>query len=147
MKNNTIKKAYTEWLSADEMHRESKKWSSELKFAKDEQKFLNTMIQDYTLDLIDVKIFDEVKRVVDSLSQAEKNLIEIFKKVQLHENQILIMVDEVDQIKMENAYIETHAELKKEIQGYFVDYRTSKTKIFRIISNVMKKKKQKRLLS
>lgn len=147
MKNNTIKKAYTEWLSADEMHRESKKWSSELKFAKDEQKFLNTMIQDYTLDLIDVKIFDEVKRVVDSLSQAEKNLVEIFKKVQLHENQILIMVDEVDQIKMENAYLETHAELKKEIQDYFVDYRASKTKIFKIISNVMKKKKQKRLLS
>lgn len=147
MENNTKKKAYTEWLSADEMHEESKKWSSELKFAKDEQKFLNTMIKDYTLDLIDVKIFDEVKCIVDSLNLAEKNLIEIFKKVQLHENQLLIMVDDVDQIKMENAYLETHAGLEKEIHEYFVNYRSSKTKIFKIISNIMKKKKQKRLLS
>ncbi|PWL37663.1 hypothetical protein DKG77_15300 [Flagellimonas aquimarina] len=147
MENNTKKRAYTEWLSADEMHEESKKWSSELKFAKDEQKFLNSMIKDYTLDLIDVKIFDEVKRVIDSLSKAEKNLIKIFKKVQLHENQLHIMVDEVDQIKMENAYVETHTELDKEVQNYFAGYRTSKTKIFKIISNIMKKKKQKRLLS
>lgn len=147
MENNTKKQAYTEWLSADEMHEESKKWSSELKFSQDEQKFLNTMIQDYTLDLIDVKIFDEVKSVVDSLILAEKNLIKIFKKVQLHENQLQIMVDEVDQIKMENAYMETHAELEKEIQDYFVGYRTAKTKIFKIVSNIMKKKKQKRLLS
>jgi hypothetical protein len=147
MENNTKKRAYTEWLSADEMHEKSKKWSSELKFAKDEQKFLNSMIKDYTLDLIDVKIFDEVKRVIDSLSKAEKNLIKIFKKVQLHENQLHIMVDEVDQIKMENAYVETHTELDKEVQNYFAGYRTSKTKIFKIISNIMKKKKQKRLLS
>lgn len=147
MENNTKKKEYTEWFSGDEMHGESKKWASELKFAKDEQRFLNTMIQDYTLDLIDIKIFDEVKSVVDSLGQAEKNLIEIYKKVQLHENQLLIMVDGVDQIKMENAYVETHTELKKEILGYFVNYKTSKTKIFKIISKIMKKKKQKRLLS
>ena len=74
-------------------------------------------------------------------------MIKLFKKVQLHENQLQIMVDDVDQNKMENAYLDTHSELAKEVEGYFARYRESKTKIFDIVSKVIKRKKQKRLLS
>ncbi|WP_350285327.1 hypothetical protein [uncultured Croceitalea sp.] len=147
MRTNKRKQQYQEWFSADEMHKDSLHWTSELKFAKDEQRFLDGMIRDYTLDLLNVQIFDNVKKAVDALHLTEKELIHIFKKVQLHENQLAIMIDDVDQIKMENAYIETHVELAKEIKIYFDTYRAAKSTIFDIISSIMKKKKQKRLLN
>ncbi|RDY58187.1 hypothetical protein [Flagellimonas nanhaiensis] len=147
MKSKTQNKSYREWFSADELHVESKKWNSELEFAKDEQKFLNNMVKDYTLDIIDANMFNTIKPVVEMLDTLEKDLQKLFKRVRLHENQLQIMVDDVDQKRMENAYLDTHADLKEEVEEYFEQYRDTKTKMFNIVSKVIKKKKQKRLLN
>lgn len=147
METKANKRKFREWFSADELHEESKKWLSELKFTKDEQKFLNNMVKDYTLDIIDSDMFKTVQPVVESLNKAEKDLEDLFKKVQLHENQLQIMVDDVNQDKMEAAYLDTHNDLAMEVSDYFVKYRDSKTRIFDIVSNVIKRKKQKRLLN
>jgi hypothetical protein len=147
METKSNKRKFREWFSADELHEESKKWFSELRFAKDEQKFLNSMVKDYTLDIIDSDMFQTVQPVVEALNKSEKELVDLFKKVQLHENQLQIMVDDVNQEKMEEAYLDTHNDLAMEVQDYFVKYRDSKTKIFDIVSNVIKRKKQKRLLN
>ncbi|MEZ4811627.1 MAG: hypothetical protein R2819_14805 [Allomuricauda sp.] len=147
MKPKTQKSKYREWYSAEELHEESKKWSSELEFAKDEQKFLDDMVKDYTLDIIDSDMFNTVQPVVEALSNSEAELVKLFKKIQLHENQLQIMVDDVDQNKMENAYLDTHSDLAKEVEEYFAKYRRSKAKIFDIVSKVIKRKKQKRLLN
>ncbi|MDF0709178.1 hypothetical protein [Flagellimonas okinawensis] len=147
MKTASNKRKFREWFSADELHEESKKWFSELKFAKDEQRFLDNMVKDYTLDIIDSDMFKTVQPVVESLNKSEKDLIELFKKVQLHENQLQIMVDEVNQEKMEAAYLDTHNDLAMEVEDYFIKYRDAKTKMFDIVSNVIKRKKQKRLLT
>ena len=147
METKSNKRKFREWFSADELHEESKKWFSELKFAKDEQKFLNNMVKDYTLDIIDSDMFKTIQPVVESLNKSEKDLVDLFKKVQLHENQLQIMVDDVNQEKMEEAYLDTHNDLAMKVQDYFETYRDSKTKIFDIVSNVIKRKKQKRLLN
>ncbi|MBO0330261.1 hypothetical protein [[Muricauda] lutisoli] len=147
METKSSKRKFREWFSAEELHEESKKWFSELKFAKDEQKFLNNMVKDYTLDIIDSDMFKTVQPIVESLNKSEKDLVDLFKKVQLHENQLQIMVDEVNQEKMEAAYLDTHNDLAMEVQDYFENYRDSKSKIFDIVSNVIKRKKQKRLLN
>lgn len=147
METKSNKRKFREWFSADELHEESKKWFSELKFAKDEQIFLNNMVKDYTLDIIDSDMFKTIQPVVESLNKSEKDLVDLFKKVQLHENQLQIMVDDVNQEKMEEAYLDTHNDLAMEVQDYFETYRDSKTKIFDIVSNVIKRKKQKRLLN
>lgn len=147
METKSSKRRLREWFSAEELHEESKKWTSELKFARDEQKFLNHMVKDYTLDIIDSDMFKTLQPVVESLNKSEKDLVELFKKVQLHENQLQIMVDEVNQERMEEAYLDTHSDLGREVEDYFVNYRDSKTKIFDIVSNVIKRKKQKRLLN
>lgn len=60
METKSNKRKFREWFSADELHEESKRWSSELKFARDEQKFLNQMVKDYTLDIIDSDMFKSV---------------------------------------------------------------------------------------
>ena len=147
MKTKSHRYSYIEWLSAQEMHEDSKKWCSELKFMKDEQIFLNNLIASNTLKLTDSAFFEESKGVIAEIQQAEKDLTLLFKKVQAHENQLEIMTDEIDQLKMEKAYLETHKELWEGMEEYISSYRAIKTKLFGLVSRVMKKAKQKRLLN
>lgn len=136
-----------EWLSAEELHNDSRNWRSHLEFTKDEQLFLNDLIGSHVLDLVDSEAFKKASPLLTSLEKMEKDWNNVFKRVQLHENQLQIMVDDVDQLKMEEAYLTTHMELTNEVETYFETYRSVKTKIFRLISSLLKKRKQKRLLN
>ncbi|MCJ7465602.1 MAG: hypothetical protein MUO53_02795 [Maribacter sp.] len=138
---------YTEWLNAEEMHDTSKRWMSELKFTRDEQLFLNDLVKSYTLELIDSPIFDESKKIVDTILYEEEKVVSLMKKVQAHENLLEIMVNNIDELEKEKAYTKTHWELATELQQYMVDYQRIKTRLFKLLSKVMKKQKQKRLLN
>ncbi|WP_149277000.1 hypothetical protein [Pareuzebyella sediminis] len=137
---------YSEWLSPEEMHAMSVQWLSKLKFAKDEQLFLNDLVRNYTLQLVEGDIFEKSKVIVKDLSNAEKEVIILMKKVQVHENQLNIMTDDVNQLPMEKAYIQAHKELLSEIEHYSAEYRELKVKLFGLLTDIMKKQKQHRLL-
>lgn len=147
MKKSLKKHSYIEWLSPDEMHEASLQWFSELLFVRDEQMFLNNLIKSFTLQLTDSQVFVESKAIVDSLLNSEKQVVLLMKKVQIHESQLEIMMDDVDQLKMEKAYTETHRDLLIEINEYLSDYRKIKERLFKVVSGIMKKGKQKRLLN
>ena len=121
-------------------------WLSKLKFAKDEQLFLNDLVRNYTLQLVEGDIFENSKVIVNDLSNAEKEVTILMKKVQVHENQLNIMTDDVDQLPMEKAYIQTHKELLSEIEHCSAEYRALKVKLFSLLTDIMKKQKQHRLL-
>ena len=57
------------------------------------------------------------------------------------------MIDDIDQPKMERAYKETHKELMTYMQNYLEEYRSLKKQLFTLISKVIRKEKQKRLLN
>lgn len=138
---------YIEWISPDDMHEETVQWLSELKFVRDEQLFLNSLVKHYTIQLADTKNFAKSKEIVGAILDAENEVKTLIKRIQAHENQLEIMIDDIDQPKMERAYKETHKELKIQIQHYLEDYRGLKKQLFTLISKVIKKEKQKRLLN
>jgi hypothetical protein len=147
MQAKKLKYGYVEWLSAQEMHEDTLKWMSELNFTRDEQLFLNDLVKSYTIQLTDTDIFEESRKLVEDILQAEKDSIVAMKKVQAHENRLEIMVNDVDELKMEKAYLETHWELLNETEEYLVEYRKLKKRLFKLVSKVMKAQKQKRLLN
>jgi len=147
MNTKTPKYRYIEWLNAEEMHVESMRWFSELKFIRDEQLFLNNLVSLFVIQLTASGIFKESKKLIDQLQKAEMDIVSLFKKVQVHEKQLEMMVDDVDQPKMEKAYLETHKELLIAINRYTTRYREIKEKLFEVVSKLMKKSKQKRLLN
>ena len=138
---------YLEWKSPEEMHHTSLEWISELKFIKDEKLFLNDLIRSYTLQITSLGLFEESRKLITAISNSELDLDLLLKKVRVHENQLSIMLDDVDQPKMEKAYTETHRDLIYTIDNYLMEYRKLKGSLFQMISKVMKKEKQKRLLN
>ena len=138
---------YLEWKSPEEMHHSSLEWISELKFIKDEKLFLNDLIRSYTLQITSLGLFEESRKLITAISNSELDLDLLLKKVRIHENQLSIMLDDVDQPKMEKAYTETHRDLIFTTDNYLMEYRKLKGSLFQMISKVMKKEKQKRLLN
>ena len=147
MEKSSKKRSYIEWLSAEEMHEATVNWMSELKFIKDEQLFLNDLVKSHTLELVDSEVFDKSKKIIDALLHSEKEAVELMKLVQSHENLLEIMVNDVDELWMEKAYRETHWELLSEMERYTTEYRRLKKKLFKLVSKVIKKGQQKRLLN
>ena len=138
---------YLEWKSPEEMHHTSLEWISELKFIKDEKLFLNDLIRSYTLQITSLGLFEESRKLITAITNSELDLNLLLRKVRVHESQLSIMLDDVDQPKMEKAYTETHRDLIFTIDNYLIEYRKLKGSLFQMISKVMKKEKQKRLLN
>ena len=138
---------YIEWISPEDMHAETVEWMSELNFAMDEQRFLNSLVKHYTLELVGDDNYAKSKELVGAILDAENELQIFIKEVQWHENQLEILVDDIDQPKMEQAYKETHKELMGHMQEYLERYRDLKKRLFNLLTVVMKKDKQNRLLN
>ncbi|OED41028.1 hypothetical protein AB832_03445 [Flavobacteriaceae bacterium (ex Bugula neritina AB1)] len=144
-KQPTIK--YIEWRSPEELYEASHNWVSELKFIKDEQHFLDELLENYTLQLISDNIFEKSSAIIKELSALRKNIEPMFKKVIKHQNELNILLDGVDQPEEERKYKQDHGKLMIEVCRYFNSYKDLKKEIFTLIKTIMKQSKQRRLLS
>ena len=142
-----IKAKYIQWLSAEDMHKQSLSWISEMNFIKDEQHFFDDLITAYTRKLIETKKFAANKRLIDSVNESRRKLKELIHKIVVHENQLEIMVDGVDQKEEEKAYKDMHRELIDEVSHYLNDYRILKRQLFSMIKDIMKKEKALNLIA
>ncbi|ULC57911.1 hypothetical protein MBM09_08255 [Flaviramulus sp. BrNp1-15] len=146
MKTKKVKVKYDAWLSPEIMHNASRKWLSELEFAKDEELFFDDLVKSYTLQLIDSKHFSESKKIVDRLSKIQKETEKLIEIVKTHEVDLKIMVDGINQLAEEDAYRKEHGKLIIIISEFLEKYRTLKTELFTLVKGVIKEGKQKRLL-
>ena len=137
---------YQEWLSPEIIHKTSLNWLSEIEFVKDEQLFFDDLIKSYTLQLIDSKHFKKSKKIIDELNAFEKETNDILKKVKMHERALEILVDGIDQLKEEEAYKRDHLALIIEVSNFQKKYRTTKKEVFKLIKEIIKEGKLKRLL-
>ena len=138
---------YIESKSPDELHVESLNWISELKFIKDEQRFLNDLLKSFTLQLLENQEFSKNREIINNLTKIRKGGEQLLKKRINHENELLILVDGIDQIKEEKHYRFLHSTYLLEVTNYFNDYKSLKKEIFSVIKQILKQEKQKRLLN
>ena len=95
---NTAKRniKYVEWLSAEDMHKDTLDWISELEFTKDEHSFFENLVNLYTLQLIVTKKLSESSEIIDAINQSEKANILLLEAIKIHRNELQIMVDGID---------------------------------------------------
>jgi hypothetical protein len=147
MESNKTKAKYQEWLSPEIIHKATLNWLSELNFIKDENLFFDDLIKSYTLQLIEAKHFNEGKVITDELKEIKKETNRILEVVTMHEKALQILVDGIDQIKEEEAYRKEHLRLIIDVSNFQKKHREIKKRIFKLIKNILKEGKQKRLLS
>ena len=146
MKTTKTDIKYVEWLSAEVMHKNSIEWLSELRFINNALLFFDDLIKSYTLQLIDTKHFDESKKVVDKLGTSHKKTNYLIKIIQVHQNDLKIMIDGFDQKKEEEENKNEHRKFIIMNNEFLKTYRIVKTEICDLIKNSLKEQKQKRLL-
>lgn len=132
---------YIEWLSAEDMHADSLKWLSELEFIKDEQHFFNDLIASNMFELIDAKAFSKNKKIVEKLGELIAGTDTLIKAIKIHEGNLKIMVDGIDELAKESRYKDEHRTLAKKINQHSNLYKTIKTELFETMKAILKRKK------
>ena len=138
---------YIEWFSPAEMHDHSRTWLSHLDFMQHEQEFLNGLITFYMGQLADSRLYNRSKKIINGLLDLEKKITALHDVVVKHEAQLEIMIDKIDQPKMESAYRDEHHDLLKRMQDYESEYKKVKKSLFTLISEIIRKEKQQHLLN
>ena len=147
MKTIQTQLKYVEWLSAEDMHKASKEWLSELRFIKDEHVFFKDLIATFTAQILDSGKFSDTKEIIYVINRSQKQNNTLIEAVKIHENELLVMVDGVDQIEEEKAYSKEHSDLIIAISEYIKEYKSLKIQLFDIIKNIKKEGKLKRLIN
>lgn len=137
---------YIEWLDADELHEASKEWLSELNFIKDEHLFFEDLVTQFTSQLIAFGNFSNNKEIIDAINRSQKQNNTLIEAVKIHENELKIMVDGIDQIEEEKAYTKEHSDLIIAITEFLKEYKSLKTQLFDIIKSIKKEDKNRHLL-
>lgn len=138
---------YIEWFSPAEMHEHSRTWLSHLEFMRHEQEFLNSLITFYMKQLADSKLYRRSKEIIKALLDLETKITSLHDLVLQHESQLEIMLDKIDQPKMENAYRDEHHDLMEAMRDYEEAYKRVKKLLFSLISEIIRKEKQQHLLN
>ncbi len=137
---------YIEWISAEDMHSDSLHWLSQLRFIKDEHFFFEHLIASFSTQLKELDIFSSDKEIIDAITRSYRRTEQLIKIVVMHEKELQIMVDGIDQLEDERKYKETHRNLTMEIDEFLKEYRILKTQLFNIVKSIKKEEKLQFLL-
>ena len=142
MKITPVNTSFIEWLSAEEMHNDSKEWILELEFLNDEYLFFEDLIKWNTLQLIDFQSYSKSKEIVEVLSNSKitnNTLIELIRK---HENNLVILVDGINNTKEDKFYRKEHKTLIVLFKNHLKEHKAIKLNLFEILKNIKKNEKK-----
>jgi hypothetical protein len=146
MDANDQKLSYLEWKSPEEMHVSCLQWLSEINFMEDEHMFLEDMLKEYTLPVLEAHLYEKARNLVTELGSLDKKRAELKNRLLKHRKELEIMVDDKDQLEEETQFKEEHRRIKNEFGHFNQKYRNLKQEIFLTVSTALKDQKQKRLL-
>lgn len=138
---------YIEWKTPDEMHFSSLQWKSELNFIKDEHHFFEDMLKEYTMPIIESRLFSRVKDLIEQLVLSKKELRILDSRTNDHISRLRCLLEDVDEPKEGRLYRQEHKSILNDVVHYTRQYKRLKREIFVAVSRAMKRQKQKRLLA
>ncbi|WP_166383886.1 MULTISPECIES: hypothetical protein [unclassified Polaribacter] len=145
MKIKHVNTNYIEWLSAEEMHNDSKEWRLELEFLNDEYLFFEDLIKWNTLQLIDFQPYAKSKETIEKLSNSIKINNQLIQLVRKHENSLQVLIDGIN-VSKEEAYKKEHKTLLILFKNHLKEHREFKLNLFDTLKKIKKVEKQKRII-
>ncbi|PQJ68831.1 MULTISPECIES: hypothetical protein [Polaribacter] len=146
MKIAQVNTSFIKWLSAEEMHNDSKEWLIDLEFLNDEYLFFEDLIKWNTLQLIDFQAYSKSKEFIEILSNSKKTNDKLIELVKKHKNGLEVLVDVKDEPKKEEAYKTEHKTVLVLFKNHLKEHRALKLNLFEILKKIKKTEKGKRII-
>jgi uncharacterized protein (DUF342 family) len=143
--NTTTHFKYIEWRDTNGLHEDTQQTLSDIKFLKDELQFLRDLVAEHTLELIYGKSSEVSKAIFNQLIEHTNRLEKLQKELEMHSNNLETLLDDNDVTGEVKAYKDQHYKLVLEEMDIHADVKKTKRIIFNMLSEIMKKGKQKKL--
>ncbi|MGK0413841.1 MAG: hypothetical protein ACJA1B_002051 [Polaribacter sp.] len=138
---------YLKWFSADEIYETSKNWNSELYFIKDEQHFFEHLFNQFAKSFIKSKELFKIKIILYDISELKEECTILLWIVSKHIHNLNLLIDEVNQIREEKIYKETHQQIFEAMNEFMFKYKEFKKNLFKIVTDDLKSPPEKTRLA
>lgn len=145
MRTKQKKDWYGREKSIEELHDDTKNWTSEIDFITDEIRFLEHLLSCNYINCKEAGLSEKIEFIVKKIV-AEKKVGKTAKVVINEQEKILSDLIKTNSATTNKNYFETHQKLEAEINFYIKKYKNIKREIFDIIETIQKKKDQKILV-
>ncbi len=130
-----------------ELHQKTQNWISEINFIKIEQNFLRELIGSHILELCNTNsAFNEAKFLLKGIDHEDKLGHELIKSIDIHKMNLALLIENI-YLKKEDEFRKDHTELKNEVINYIQNFKYIKKQVFELVLKIMKKEKQKKMLT
>jgi hypothetical protein len=143
MKNQKWHIKYLKWFSADEIYETSKNWNSELYFIKDEQRFFEHLFHQFAKSFIKSKELFKIKRILYGISELKEECTILLWIVSKHINNLNLLIDDLNQIREEKIYKETHQKIFEAMDDFLLKHKEFKKNLFKIVTDGFKSSPEK----
>ncbi|UAM97532.1 hypothetical protein K8354_14640 [Polaribacter litorisediminis] len=143
MKNQKWHIKYLKWFSADEIYETSKNWNSELYFIKDEQHFFQHLFHQFAASFIKSKELFKIKRILYDLTELQEECTILIWIISKHVNNLNLLIDDVNQIREEKIYKETHQQIFEAMDDFLLKHKEFKKTLFKMVTDDLKSSPEK----
>ena len=133
-------------LTFEQLHEKVQDWLSEIEFILVEQKFLNEIIVEHTLEICNTENYAKAKLFIRGIEHENKLGKELIEALNKHRVNIDLFIENI-YVNKEKEFRNNHKLLKLEVSNYIENFKYIKQQVFDLILFVMKNEKQQRLLS
>ncbi len=144
MKTKMKKDWFGREKSTEELHNDARQWISEVRFIKDEIRFLEHLLSDNYINFLASGLYKKIEEYVNQISLEKKAGATLLGLINEQEK-ILSELIKTNCVTDNKNYLENHKKLEIEVNAFLKKYKNLKQQIFKIVENVMKKTTQKKL--
>ncbi|MBK5209598.1 MAG: hypothetical protein JJE44_08860 [Flavobacteriaceae bacterium] len=133
-------------ISIDRMHSKAQQWISEIEFIKIEQNFLRELLTEHIIELCTTHNYANAKLLLNGIEHETKLGNKLIESIKEHKINLALLLENI-QLKNEFKYRSNHKFLKAEVRNYMENFKYIKEQAFELVLLIMKKEKEKKLLS
>ena len=136
---NTVKKEERH-SKVEAFHEQSKYWESELRFIRDELKFISHLLNSYIFEPNTPNLFERLQDYQQQLRSITEKEGRLNERINKHEKDLGGMLECTDDL-CDTAYYEKHLAIEEEVNQCLWDFKILKSEIFNYAGGILKQRK------
>jgi hypothetical protein len=137
---------FIEWQDTDGLHKDITTSILDLDYLKDELRFLENLVSENTIEFIYQKKSLDTKAIINELTGHSKRLSVLTQKFKNHNSNLEKLIESGNDKGELQLFKNEHYALVIEEMDFHADLKKTKSHIFKMLAEIMKKSKQKKIL-